>query len=381
MASNDWIFDFIGSVSESSTSLTGSLDYIDHAIAESNSESEDKDDDFEVEPELESVLRAPFTPLDESVDPIDFITKVMYENIINYQNIELAILGEEYVALREAAGDGEGKPSLGSKVKNGVKSIPGKAKNAKDAIIKAVQWFISQIGKFFTSAIDKVSTMINKIKAHAAQHAGIEKDVPRVTAKMYDVTLGNITRQAYKLFNAFSVSATDNGNKISDACQKAFKTESPTDADIAKYLTYDVIGSGEEAPERSVSVAAALNIINTSNGTVKDIKNMYNATLKKANEAISAVKSSDPDNLDSVKTTVNQLTTMLTRINKVAVSCITATLKGAFGVVNAATKQKKANKKAAKGKGKDSGSGEQVGESTVLGINIPTLESLTFADI
>ena len=115
----------------------------------------------EFEPEVEETTLESVAALDESVDPMDFILQVAYENEMNMKNLDMAIMAEEYMFLRES-----GQEMVYEETK--MQSVIDKFKNG-------VKWLWEQIQKFFKTVMKKIDDalkldqrFLDKYKSKAA---------------------------------------------------------------------------------------------------------------------------------------------------------------------------------------------------------------------
>lgn len=115
----------------------------------------------EFEPEVEETTLESVAALDESVDPMDFILQVAYENEMNMKNLDMAIMAEEYMFLRESS-----KEMIYEDTK--MQSIINKFK-------EGVKWLWENIQKFFKTVMKKIddtlkldTRFLDKYKSKAA---------------------------------------------------------------------------------------------------------------------------------------------------------------------------------------------------------------------
>lgn len=138
--------------------------------------------------------------IDESnvldTDPFEFITEAMYQNVINANNINMAILAENYQYLREN----------GIELRSVQEAAEQKEKK-KGAIRKFFETIIAKIKKFFTSVIEKMKGIGKKVKQkyNNEQYNNLDwKEIDRGQANKYEAssyTPSNVVSWAKEQFD------------------------------------------------------------------------------------------------------------------------------------------------------------------------------------
>ena len=113
------------------------------------------------EPELEETTLESVEELGDGVDPMDFMLQVAYENEMNMKNLDIAIMAEEYVFLRES-----GQEMVYEDTK--LQSIIDKFKSGVKWLWEQIQKFFKTVQKKFDEILKLDDRFLDKYKDKAA---------------------------------------------------------------------------------------------------------------------------------------------------------------------------------------------------------------------
>ena len=233
------------------------------------------------EPEVEETTLESVSALDESVDPMDFILQVAYENEMNMKNLDMAIMAEEYMFLRESGQEmvyeGSAITSIIDKFKAGVK------------------WLWENIQKFFKSVMKKIDDalkldqrFLDKYKKKAAGKTAM------IAGNKALMDTDSIKTQAELLMNKIA----DKSREVFDELEKNDNAISyDTIDDIMKdlgigenYFSNALKGVAPKKEQQKFSADDAITQFEKSKKVKDGIKKIYSDNKKVINEHIKAAK-------------------------------------------------------------------------------------------
>ncbi len=233
------------------------------------------------EPEVEETTLESVSALDESVDPMDFILQVAYENEMNMKNLDMAIMAEEYMFLRESGQEmvyeGSAITSIIDKFKAGVK------------------WLWENIQKFFKSVMKKIDDalkldqrFLDKYKKKAAGKTAM------IAGNKALMDTDSIKTQAELLMNKIA----DKSREVFDELEKNDNAISyDTIDDIMKdlgigenYFSNAIKGVAPKKEQQKFSADDAITQFEKSKKVKDGIKKIYSDNKKVINEHIKAAK-------------------------------------------------------------------------------------------
>ena len=235
----------------------------------------------EFEPEVEETTLESVAALDESVDPMDFILQVAYENEMNMKNLDMAIMAEEYMFLRESGQEmvyeGSAITSIIDKFKAGVK------------------WLWENIQKFFKSVMKKIDDalkldqrFLDKYKKKAAGKTAM------IAGNKALMDIDSAKTQAELLMNKIA----DKSREVFDELEKNDNAISyDTIDDIMKdlgigenYFSNAIKGVAPKKEQQKFSADDAITQFEKSKKVKDGIKKIYSDNKKVINEHIKAAK-------------------------------------------------------------------------------------------
>lgn len=233
------------------------------------------------EPEVEETTLESVAALDESVDPMDFILQVAYENEMNMKNLDMAIMAEEYMFLRESGQEmvyeGSAITSIIDKFKAGVK------------------WLWENIQKFFKSVMKKIDDalkldqrFLDKYKKKAAGKTAM------IAGNKALMDIDSAKTQAELLMNKIA----DKSREVFDELEKNDNAISyDTIDDIMKdlgigenYFSNAIKGVAPKKEQQKFSADDAITQFEKSKKVKDGIKKIYSDNKKVINEHIKAAK-------------------------------------------------------------------------------------------
>ena len=233
------------------------------------------------EPEVEETTLESVSALDESVDPMDFILQVAYENEMIMKNLDMAIMAEEYMFLRESGQEmvyeGSAITSIIDKFKAGVK------------------WLWENIQKFFKSVMKKIDDalkldqrFLDKYKKKAAGKTAM------IAGNKALMDTDSVKTQAELLMNKIA----DKSREVFDELEKNDNAISyDTIDDIMKdlgigenYFSNAIKGVAPKKEQQKFSADDAITQFEKSKKVKDGIKKIYSDNKKVINEHIKAAK-------------------------------------------------------------------------------------------
>lgn len=294
----------------------------------------------EFEPEVEETTLESVDALDESIDPMDFILQVAYENEMNMKNLDMAIMAEEYMFLRE-----NGQEMVYEETK--MQSIVAKFK-------AGVMWLWDHIQKFFKTVLAKIETVVKGDKAFLKKY---ESKAAGKTAKIkafsgiMDIT--DITDKASKLLKDIGTKSgtiytqCNNGNytnaKDMDTALE-FIDLKPSDSVGMKELILKKICPNYKSEKTDQQIAAndAINVVNKYAETKSSVKRVYNENKVAINGHLKLAKYLEKDAKDAKDNDKSKsIHTVIKVINKYG-SVLTMVNKEYINILNKARAQSKA---------------------------------------
>lgn len=290
----------------------------------------------EFEPEVEETTLESVAALDESVDPMDFILQVAYENEMNMKNLDMAIMAEEYMFLRESS-----QEMVYEETK--MQSIIDKFKSG-------VKWLWENIQKFFKTVMKKIDDtlkldqrFLDKYKNKAAGKTAMVNG----TASLMDISsigdegknlIGNIAKKSSIIYDQLS---RDNAiGNFSDATWKnVYKTigiEITDENDTPKAVMRALLkGKKAEKTTQQFKADDAIEQFSKSKEVRTALKEHYNENKKTVNAQIKAAKKMESaakkfkvvptDTSKAIHATIkvlNKLGSLMTMVNRTYVKMI-----------------------------------------------------------
>lgn len=237
------------------------------------------------EPELEAITLESVEVLDESVDPMDFILQVAYENEINMRNLDMAIIGEEYSHLRTTGQE--------------MVYESGNMESIIAAFKKSINWLWEQIQKFFKTVMEKFDKalklderFLKKYEKNAAgKKAIVNGYAPGLTVKI-------VADRAKSKIERLGAEA----ERVFDELQK--DTTHTPEEELAK-IRMTIFGSKEEVKDVLLSTAEsrkgtkengsydankAISEFRESKAQKAELKAIYDKNKKAVNSMLKAAK-------------------------------------------------------------------------------------------
>lgn len=238
------------------------------------------------EPEVEETALESVEALAEGTDPLDFMMQVAYENEINMRNLDMAIIAEEHMYLRE----------------NGSEMIyeETQIQSVIDKFKKSVQWLWGQIQKFFRTVMDKLDEFFRSDSKFLSKYKKDALAMKNIKLKGYDQVLFNpeaIEKKAVKIFGALkkqgdkyikvlgknqTVEEGEEDTEIANVMKAVFKSD---EAD--KFIFKP---EGAEKEEHEYNVAKAVEQLSNNKGSRKAVRKAYDENKKIINDHIRAAK-------------------------------------------------------------------------------------------
>lgn len=261
-------------------------------------------------------------------DPFEFITEAMYQNVVNANNISLAILADNYKYLRE----------------NGVELVTEAEEAEKQANKK---W--EAVKAFFKKIKDKIAqffeTIISKMAHLQTKFLMLFKKAKAAAAENYR-----------KLDKAKYAVPTYTPKNIVDWAERQFKSLLSDDATSTEFPDADKT----EATEINFEIN---NVIKNYGSYIKDVKKLKKSAIrsldqqeKDALKANKTARMTDPLNADArkdVKQGFAKRANAVAAVSKTAINLIMKRVNASAKLINAAVfykeKDKKDNKKQATG--------------------------------
>lgn len=243
----------------------------------------------EFEPEVEETTLESVAALDESVDPMDFILQVAYENEMNMKNLDMAIMAEEYMFLRESS-----QEMVYEETK--MQSIIDKFKSG-------VKWLWENIQKFFKTVMKKIDDtlkldqrFLDKYEKKAAGKTAMVKGTyglmgVSVLAEEGKKIIENIATTSDMVFDDLAKHDTatkyDDFKELYEMIGIKVTSENDTASAVMRAL---LKGKKEEKKEQAFKADHAIKEFKASKGVKEDLKSFYTENKKTINAQIKAAK-------------------------------------------------------------------------------------------
>ena len=254
-----------------------------------------------LEPEVEAITMESVTDIPDYMDPMEFMTQVACEQEMNMQRLDMAILGEEYMYLREN----------GEEITNEAASIQGVVEKFK----KGIDWLWGKIQSFFKTVMKKIDDALKlddrflsayEEKAKKAKSVTISsswgacsldcKTTYSSAKRLFDA----ITGQVAKTYNNIeSIGENDTYESLMKDAVKAiygtelqYKDESSTAKSVMKALLNDRKGNGDhnKASDVSFGVEFLIKAFKESKGQKQLLKEAYSDNKKSINQMYKGAK-------------------------------------------------------------------------------------------
>ncbi len=251
------------------------------------------------EPEVEAITLENAEDIPSYMDPMEFMTQVACEQELNMQRLDMAIMAEEYVYLRE----------------NGVEMVEESAVDTALSLVKKCQDGIMQvwakIQSFFKMVqgklreADKRDELFLKAYEEKAKAGGdVKIKVNKLVAKD---TLNEIAANAKSLYddivsaaNNVYVNARSNDQKSKDLVQSALKTifnDKITDTNnTAKAVLKQMVKDAKDTKganslqDSQTSTEVAIAEFNKAKDIKNSLKDSYNSSKKSINALLKSAK-------------------------------------------------------------------------------------------
>ena len=235
--------------------------------------------DEAVEPELENEDFDSIESLDEDVDSMDFMMEAMFNNEMNMEKIDRAIMCEEYTYLRE---NGEEMVYEAGKIESIIN-------RAKETVLKL--W--NQIKKFLKTQADKIVTKMDTafLKKYEDKAKGKSGYVKGDEYYLYpDKMVSGATRLIEGLEKA-AISVADKAFAEKDAEFVEYEDWlKQHGVDTKELLNTRRSNRKERRTEQNFSADKAISAFKSILGAKNDIKSVYNASKKTVNGQLKALK-------------------------------------------------------------------------------------------
>lgn len=242
-----------------------------------------------VEPELQDEEFDSIEGLDESVDPMEYITNAIYANEMNMSNLDKAIMCEEYMYLREHGTE------MVYEAAN-IKSIIDSAKAMILSVWNKIKNFLKTQTEKIAGKIEK--SFLDKYKEKALKgRSGQIKGYSDFFAKGSDSGLNGIVKDAkdsFELLNKLAAKVTEYAAKLAatkgseDPKVEEFKER----VDFAVKGMSDVNATIEKESQKTITVSAerAIEVFTGIMGVKTKIKEFYNNSKKVVDSELKAIK-------------------------------------------------------------------------------------------
>lgn len=255
-----------------------------------------------LEPEVEEITMESVEDMPSYMDPMEFMTQVACEQEMNMQRLDMAILGEEYMYLREN----------GEEITNEAASIQG----VVDKFKKGIDWLWEHITKFFKEVQKKVEEALKLDDRFLSAYAEKAKKVEKVsintvfhsiegldcktTYSQANKYFGDITKQVTAIYNRIeSIGKDETYESIKNDAVRAvfgnnsnYKDESFTAKTVMKAFLQDKNGKSEtnKPADRSFNVAKLIETFKGSRAQKNLLKSAYNDNKKAISQMYKGAK-------------------------------------------------------------------------------------------
>lgn len=240
------------------------------------------------EPEVEETTLESVSALDESVDPMDFILQVAYENEMNMKNLDMAIMAEEYMLLRESGQEmvyeGSAITSIIDKFKAGVK------------------WLWENIQKFFKTVMKKIDDtlkldqrFLDKYEKKAAGKTAMVNGIAGVDvnniSKVGQTIIASISDLSGMVFDDLQNDKTTKYDDVQTLIKEILGEATARDADTATAVMKAMLkGTKSDKKEQQFKADEAIKLFKESKAAKAELKSFYNENKKTINAQIKAAK-------------------------------------------------------------------------------------------
>lgn len=241
----------------------------------------------EFEPEVEETTLESVDALDESVDPMDFILQVAYENEMNMKNLDMAIMAEEYMFLRESSQEMVYEDS--------------KMQSIIDKFKAGVKWLWENIQKFFKTVMKKIDEtlkldqrFLDKYEKKAAGKTAMVKgiagfDVNNIS-KAGQTVIASISGLSGMVFDDLQNDKTTKYDDV-QTLMKEILGATAGEADTPKAVMKAMLkGAKSEKKEQQFKADEAIKLFKESKAAKAELKSFYNENKKTINAQIKAAK-------------------------------------------------------------------------------------------
>lgn len=242
------------------------------------------------EPELEETTLESVEELGDGVDPMDFMLQVAYENEMNMKNLDIAIMAEEYVFLRES-----GQEMIYEDTK--LQSIIDKFKSGVKWLWEQIQKFFKTVQKKFDEILKLDDRFLDKYKDKAAGKTAmingwdIEALDCDAIADIGETSIKNIREGSDRVFE--DLVNNDKTTKYEDFMKSMEASlKAATGKSSVKELYRGALTSMKKdaKKERSYSADKAIELFGKSKAARTRLKDFYNENKKAINSQIKTAK-------------------------------------------------------------------------------------------
>lgn len=241
----------------------------------------------EFEPEVEETTLESVDALDESVDPMDFILQVAYENEMNMKNLDMAIMAEEYMFLRESS-----QEMVYEDLK--MQSIIDKFK-------AGVKWLWENIQKFFKTVMKKIDETLKldqrfldkyekKAAGKTAMVMGIAGFDVNNISKIGQTVIANISDLSGMVFDDLQNDKTTKYDDVQTLIKEVLGEATKGEADTPKAVTKAMLKGASKKKEQQFKADEAIKLFKESKAAKAELKSFYNENKKTINAQIKAAK-------------------------------------------------------------------------------------------
>ena len=252
-----------------------------------------------LEPEVEAITMESVADIPDYMDPMEFMTQVACEQEMNMQRLDMAIMAEEYVYLRENGEEMVNETAsiqgVISKFKQGIDWLWGKIQTFFKTVLKKVDEALKLDDRFLSAYEDKAKKVKSvKVSATFSNDAGFKCETTYASAKKY---FEGITGEVSKIYNRIeSIGKDETVDSIKkDAVKSIFGSyvkDEATAKSIMKALLKDQKGNGEtnKPMEFTFDVAETIKNFKSSKKQKELLKSAYSDNKKAINQMYKGAK-------------------------------------------------------------------------------------------
>lgn len=242
----------------------------------------------EFEPEVEETTLESVAALDESVDPMDFILQVAYENEMNMKNLDMAIMAEEYMFLRESSQEMVYEDS--------------KMQSIIDKFKSGVKWLWENIQKFFKTVMKKIDDtlkldqrFLDKYEKKAAGKTAMVKGIDgldvNAISKAGQTVIASISALSGMVFDDLQNDKTTKYDDVQALMKEVLGEATAGEADTPKAVMKAMLkGAKSDKKEQQFKADEAIKLFKESKAAKAELKSFYNENKKTINAQIKAAK-------------------------------------------------------------------------------------------